>query len=130
MDVIIINRQFCKQSNEQYGLDHPAILQNIVNEFNQYNNLADDGEKVIQKASCLLAGLVFEQPFKNGNKRTAAALSLVVMRMHNYDIKGYKQEKKQKEFFDLLEKTMMKMEGDVTIRMEIENYLRKNVTNV
>lgn len=127
MDVIVTNRQFCKQSNEQYGLDHPDMLQDVVNEFNQYNNLTDDREKAIQKACCLLSGLVFEQPFKNANKRTAVSLSLIMIRIHHHDIEGYKQEEKQKKFYKLLEKTMLKMEGDDTIKLEIENYLHKNI---
>ena len=34
----------------------------------------DDKEKAIQKACCLMTGLVFDQPFKNGNKRTSVAI--------------------------------------------------------
>jgi hypothetical protein len=52
------------------------------------------------------------------------------MRIHNYDIKGYKQEEKQKMFYELLENTMMKMEGDKTIRTDIEKFLRENITKI
>jgi len=43
-----------------------------------------------------MTGLVFDQPFKNGNKRTSVAISLLLMRIHHFDIEGYKQEEKQK----------------------------------
>ena len=87
-------------------------------------------KKTIQKACSLLVGLVFDQPFKNGNKRTAVAISLILMRIHHHDIEGYKQEEKQKIFYEPLENTMMKMEGDKTIRSDIEKFLRKNTIKI
>ena len=129
-DVIVINKQFCQQLDELYGLDYPKILQKILDEFNEYNKLDDDKEKSIQKACCLLTGLVFEQPFKNGNKRTSVALSLLMMRIHHYDIKEYEQEEKQEQFYELLNKTMMKMEGDQTIKSELEQFLRENIIKI
>jgi len=130
MDLIVVNRQFCEQLNEQYGLDHPDILQQILDEFNGYNKLNDDKEKAIQKVCCLMVGLVFDQPFKNGNKRTSVAISLLIMRIHHYDIDEYRNEEKQKKFYNLLDKTMMKMEGDKTIKIELEEYLRNNMIKI
>ena len=129
-DVILVNKQFCEQLDEPYGLDDQEQLEKIIEEVNSYNRLSDDKEKAILKATCLLAGLVFGQPFKNGNKRTAVALSLLLIRSHHYDIKDYKSETKQKMFYELLEKTMLKMELDPTIRSEIESFLRDNLTRI
>ena len=39
-------------------------------------------------------------------------------------------EEKQKMFYELLENTMMKMEGDKTIRADIEKFLRENITTI
>jgi len=78
MDIIIINREFCKDLGEQYGLDHPELLQKILDEYNSFDSLDDEKEKAIQKTCCLMVGLVFDQPFKNGNKRTALAVSKVI----------------------------------------------------
>lgn len=130
MDVILVNRQFCKQLDEPYGLDYPEILQKIVDEINSYNKLEDDKEKAIQKAACLLIGLVFDQPFKNGNKRTSLAISLLLMRIHHHDIEEYGNKEKQKILYELLENTMMKMEGDKTIKTDIEKFLRENITKI
>jgi len=129
-DVIVVNKQFCDQLNEPYGLDHPDILQKIIDEFNGYDSISDDKEKAIQKVCCLLVGLVFEQPFKNGNKRTSVSISLLIMRIHHHDIRGYKNEITQEEFYQLLYNTMMKMEGDQTIKSELEEYLRENLTKI
>jgi prophage maintenance system killer protein len=130
MDIIVVNQQFCRQLNEPYGLDYPEKLQEIVDEINSYNKLADEKEKAIQKACALLVGLVFSQPFKNGNKRTSVALSLILMRIHHHDLQGYKQEEKQKIFYELLENTMLKMEGDTTIRSDIEKFLGENIIKI
>ena len=77
-----------------------------------------------------MTGLVFDQPFKNGNKRTSVVLSLLLMRICHYDVKGYKQEETQKILYELLENTMMKMEGDKTIRVDIEKFLRENIVKI
>lgn len=130
MDIIIVDRYFCKNSNEVYGLDHPDILQKILDEYNTYDTLDDQKEKAVQKACCLMEGLVFGQPFKNGNKRTSFAVSRVMMKVHGYAIEGYETEVKQEEFYNLLEKTMLKMEGDPTIKTELETYLRENLINI
>ena len=47
MDIIVVNRQFCEQLDEPYGLDYPEKLQEIVDEINSYNKLDDDKEKAI-----------------------------------------------------------------------------------
>ena len=90
MDVIVVKQQFCKQLDKSYELDYPEKLQEIVDEINSYNKLEDGREKAIQKVCCLMTGLVFDQLFKNGNKRISVALALLVMRIHHYDIDGYK----------------------------------------
>lgn len=127
MDIIIVNREFCKDLGEQYGLDHPDILQKVLDEYNVFDKIEDQKEKAVQKACCLMVGLVFGQPFKNGNKRTSLAVARVMMKAHGYTIEGYETEKKQEEFYNLLEKTMLKMEGDPTIKTELEDYLRENL---
>ena len=53
-----------------------------------------------------------------------------MIRSHNCNIKDYKNEIQQKRFYELLEKTMLKMEGDTTIKSDIEKFLRENVIEV
>jgi len=130
LDVIVIDREFCKESDEVYGLDHPDIFQNIINEYNAYDSLQDEKEKAIQKATCFLAGLVFEQPFKNGNKRTALSVSRSMMKSYNFTMKGYETDAIQEEVYNLLENTMLKIGGDPTIKTEIEEYLRENLIKI
>ena len=130
MDMIIIDREFCKDSNEVYGLDHPDILQTILDEYNSFDGMEDGKEKAVLKGTCLLAGLVWGQPFKNGNKRTALAISRVMINENHHRIKDYETEEKQEEVYDLLEKTMLKMEGDPTIKTELESYLRENLIKI
>ena len=130
MDLIVINRQFCKELGETYGLDYHDLLQNILDEYNKYDTYDDVKEKTIQKACCLMVGLVFHQPFKNGNKRTAVSISLIMMKDNGFKIKGYETEEVQKVFYQLLNNTMMKMEGDESIKPDLENYLRENLINV
>jgi len=50
-----------------------------------------------------------------------------MMKSHHQTIEGYEIEDIQKQFYELLNKTMMKMEGDPTIKTELENYLREKL---
>jgi len=130
LDVIIVNRKFCKELGEPYELSYPDMLQSIIDEYNSYDSLPDEKEKAIQKACCLFVGLVFEQPFKNGNKRSALSISLIMMKYHKHKINGYENEEVQEKFYKLLDKTMMKMEGDLTIKSELYDYLRENLIKI
>lgn len=47
-DVTLVNKQFCNQLNEEYGLDHEDILNNTLSEFNKYNSIKEDREKVMR----------------------------------------------------------------------------------
>ncbi len=130
MDLVVINRQFCEELVEPYGLDHPELLQNILDEYNKYETLDDEKEKAIQKACCLMVGLVFHQPFKNGNKRTAVSVSIIMMKDHGFTIREYETDATQQEFYQLLENTMLKMDGDESIKPDLENYLRENLIKI
>ena len=84
-------------------------------------------EKIIRKISILIVGLSYDQPFKNGNKRTALVISILLLRLANYDI-PFSTKKQKYEVFDLLESLMFKFEDDVPILIdEVEEFLRKRV---
>ena len=84
-------------------------------------------EKKIRKISILIVGLSYDQPFKNGNKRTALVISILLLRLANYDI-PFSTKKQKYEVFDLLESLMYKFEDDVPILIdEVEEFLRKRV---
>jgi len=69
---------------------------------------------------------VWNQPFKNGNKATATAITKYFLRKNGYFF-PLSTDKEEREYFKLLEKTIEKFEGDATIYSEIEEYLLRKV---
>lgn len=126
-NVIDANKQICQQSNEPFGLDYPEKLDEIVSNIRRIDRIEDSREKIIRKISILIVGLCYDQPFKNGNKRTALVISILLLRLAKYDISFHTKEQKH-EVFDLLEGLMYKFEDDVPLLIdEVEKFLRKRI---
>ena len=129
-NVIVANRQICQQSNEEFGLAHPEKLDEIVSSIRRMDRIEDSRERIIRKISILIVGLCYDQPFKNGNKRTALVISILLLRITHYDIPFHTREQKR-EVYDLLESLMYKFEDDVPLLIdEVEEFLRAHVVEI
>ena len=129
-NVIEANKQICHQSKEIYGLDYPEKLDEIIVNIQNMDKIEDAKEQIIRKVSLLLAGLSYDQPFKNGNKRTSLSLTILLLRINHFDL-PYDTKDKQREIFKLLESMMYKFEDDVTgIVTEIEDFLRERIVKI
>lgn len=128
--VIAANKQLCHQTNEDFGLDDPEKLDEIITNIKSVNRIDDSKERIIGKISFLTVGLGYDQPFKNGNKRIALSVAILMLRLEQFDIPFHTKEQR-KEVFDLLEDLMLKFEDDVPNLMpEVEDFLRKRVVEL
>ena len=129
-NVIETNKQICHQSKEIYGLDYPEKLDEIIVNIQNMDKIEDAKEQIIRKVSLLLAGLSYDQPFKNGNKRTSLSLTILLLRINHFDL-PYDTKDKQREIFKLLESMMYKFEDDIPeIVIEIEDFLRERIVQI
>jgi len=129
-NVIEANKQICHQSKEIYGLDYPEKLDEIIVNIQNMDKIEDAKEQIIRKVSLLLAGLSYDQPFKNGNKRTSLSLTILLLRINHFDL-PYDTKDKQHEIFKLLESMMYKFEDDIPeIVTEIEDFLRERIVKI
>ena len=129
-NVIETNKQICHQSKEIYGLDYPEKLDEIIVNIQNMDKIKDAKEQIIGKVSLLLAGLSYDQPFKNGNKRTSLSLTILLLRINHFDL-PYDTKDKQREIFKLLESMMYKFEDDIPeIVIEIEDFLRERIVQI
>lgn len=129
-NVIESNKQLCEQSNEEYGLDHPEKLDEIISNIHVLDRIEDSRERVIGKISVLIVGLAYDQPFKNGNKRTALTISILMLRLSHYDIPFHTKEQRR-EVFDLLESLMYKFEDDVpSLASEVKKFMRERIVKI
>lgn len=83
-NISLINKHVVKKRPESFGVDDPSIITEIFERVNQYFHIPNKKIRVIKRASHLLAGIVFEQPFKNGNKSTA-----FIVTQHYLKINGF-----------------------------------------
>ncbi len=129
-NVIEANKQICHQSKEIYGLDYPEKLDEIIVNIQNMDKIEDAKERIIRKVSLLIAGLSYDQPFKNGNKRTSLSITILLLRINHFDL-PYDTKDKQREIFKLLENIMYKFEDDVPeIVTEIEDFLREQIVKI
>ena len=129
-NIIEANKQICQESNEKFGLDNPEKLDEIISDIKGVNRIEDPRERIIRKISILIVGLTYDQPFKNGNKRTALAISILLLRLNHYDIPFYTMEQKR-EVFHLLENLMFKFEDDIPeLTGEVEEFLRVRIIEI
>ncbi len=100
--IIEANRQRCKISNEEFGIDDHEKLKDIIKNIKIVDRIEDKRERIIRKISILIVGLCYNQPFKNGNKRTALSIAILMLRLEHYDL-PFNTKQQKKDVFELLE---------------------------
>jgi len=125
--IINANRHIVTQRNESFGYDTDR-LNDVFTSVNSItkNDFPDNKERIIMKASHLLGGITYQQPFNNGNKTTATTATIEFLRKNGYDL-PITTEEGEEELIALLEKTLYKFENDPTIITEVERYLRRKI---
>lgn len=125
-NIVALNKLIVERRDEHFGLDDTEVFYGTFRNVNEFNSIPDPRIRIIKKASTLLSGLVWGQPFKNGNKATASAVTKYFLQKNGFDLKFANKREKQ-EYFKLLEDTTYKPEGDPSIYPDIENYMMKKV---
>lgn len=127
-NITYLNQQITSHRNESFCYIQDR-LDNVFHNVNSFNEIVDKKERIIRKSAHLLGGITFEQPYCNGNKRTALSVTMYFLRKNGFNL-PLPTVTDEKEIFDLLEKTMLKMDGDVTIIPEVEEYLKRKVVAI
>ncbi len=125
--IIQANRKIVLSRSESFGFNSERLKKvfDSVNAIHE-SDIPDKRKRIITKASHLLGGLTYEQPFNNGNKTTATTATTEFLRRNGYDL-SIKTNEDEDEYIALLEKTLLKFENDPTIISEVEDYLSKKV---
>jgi death-on-curing family protein len=125
-EIIQYNKKIVEDENDIFDVDR-RVLSSIFDKVNNlYEKEIDRKTRIIKKATRILAGIAFSQPFGDGNKRTATLVTLMFLNRNGYDIPLiYSAEKIR--FYKLLIKTMLKFREDSTIYSEIEDYIKQEI---
>ena len=124
-----MNKHIVSYENEPHGVD-VDILHEIFESVNLIDE-QDTKKRIIRKAAWFVAGITYEQPFKEGNRRTSYYLLKNFLGRNGYTIRFY-DESEEDEFAELLENTtaLHKQENDPRIYSDVEDYLTQKVENM
>lgn len=125
--IIELNRKIVTYGNEPFGVNI-NIVYDIINSVNGglFSSILDERERIIRRASIILARITWEQPFEEGNRRTALHLTIQYLNKNKLDLLAG-NNKIKKQIFNLLKRTIEKFETDESITEEIFQFLNENV---
>jgi prophage maintenance system killer protein len=125
-DMISENKMTVDARRELFGVDR-EILSYVINNVNSFNDITDKRSRIVKKASHLLSGMSYDQPFKEGNRETGLSWTLLFLRRNGFNL-PLQTKTEENDIQELMKNTGFKMEGDTTIISEIEAYLDSRIT--
>lgn len=124
-NIIHGNEHLVNHRKESFGVNDERI-EWVFSKANSFNDVKDKRTRIIKKATAVLAGISWQQPFNNGNKTIALIVTKYFLLKNGFDLR-ISTEQEEDELIDLLTKTMYKYEDDPTIFSEVEEYLNRKV---
>ena len=128
-EVIDANKLIVSYDNEPHGVSLD-VLDDIFKLVNSFNDVKPGRDRIVKKATHILAGISYNQPFKEGNRRTSYYVLKSFLGRNLFILRFY-NSKQEDEFTDLLRRTAEeKFEDDPTIYSEVEQYLAQKIKPV
>ena len=123
------NKLIVSHDDEPYCVDED-VLRKIFRRVNSFNGIRSQRKRIVKKSTHIVAGISYNQPFCEGNRRTSFYVLKSFLGRNGFTIRFY-STKEKKEFADLLRRTAEeKFEDDPTIYSEIEQYLAQKIESV
>ena len=122
--IISFNKRRVEKRGELFEVDRD-YLDKMLSKVESYNCIDDKQERIIKKATRILAGITYYQPFGDGNKETAHFLTIRFLKRNGFKLPNTPSDKK--EIYNLLIKTILKPTNDPSIFKEIEDYISKKI---
>jgi prophage maintenance system killer protein len=124
-EIIQENRDLVEGRGEPFGVNKERLF-GVFSQLSSFNRIHNKKDRIVKKASYILAMLTWQQPFSEGNKEIALSVAKLFLRRNGFDL-PIRATEDEKEIFNLLIKTVYKFEGDSTIISKIEEYISKKV---
>lgn len=125
--IILDNQELSVENQEYFSVDKETI-DNIFAKINSCNSVLNMKRRIIKRAAYILSLITNLQPFYEFNRHTAFSTAMDFLRRNNLNL-PMDTLSKEKEVFDLLDKTKNKKKDDPTVLGEVENYLTANVVD-
>lgn len=82
---ILNNKQKVEKRGEVFEVDRDS-LHAILSRLNSYNVIQDRRQRIIKKATRILAGISYYQPFNDGNKETAHSMTIFFLQRNSFNL--------------------------------------------
>jgi prophage maintenance system killer protein len=130
-NIALINEHVCRRRPELIGVDHELLRQIFAN-VNNNNDIPDKRKRIVRKAAHILAGIIFYQPFKNGNKTTAEIIMKHFLTMNDYRL-PIRTDKESREWIkleiDISPLILFENQYDIALS-KAENHLLLNIEDL
>jgi len=126
---IILTNKIITEKRQQPFEVNKEILGRILQQVKEISDDSDERTRIIKLAAILLGGIAFEQPFAEGNKETSITITIYYLRKNNLNLPILTEQDEDK-LIELLQRTILKFEGDDTIISEVESYLDGKVISM
>jgi len=128
-EIIEVNKLICSYDNDPIGVIRETLYA-IFDKANSFNDIKNRRERIIKKTTYIVAGIAYNQPFQDGNRRTSFYIMKNFLGRNGFTVRFYNREEKEK-LADILQRTAeVKFEDDPTIYSEVEEYLTQKVEDM
>ncbi len=128
-EIIEVNKLICSYDNDPIGVNRET-LDAIFDKVNSFRGTGNRRERIIKKTTYIVAGISYNQPFLDGNRRTSFYLLKNFLGRNGFTITLYNEEEED-VLADILQRTAeVKFEDDPTIYSEVEEYLTQKVEDM
>lgn len=118
-EVIEVNKLICSYDNEPVGVNM-EILNSIFDKSNSFNDMPDRKTRIIKKATHIIVGISYNQPFVEGNRRTSHYLVKNFLRRNLFQLRFY-NAKEEDQFANVLKPLQTKLSKLETKLDSIDN---------
>jgi len=129
-NIPLINKHIVEKRPEEHGIDDPDILPRIFARVNGHQNSVNRRERIINMATDIMAGIIFEQPFKNGNKATAMVLSQHFLKEHGFVIPLMVSDNELVELLESVSPLYLSEDKYDIAFTKVRNFLSKNIVEI
>ena len=112
-----------------FEVDENYMYNTLPKWIDSHNHIKDKHTRIRKKATEILSGISYYQPFFDANKRTALTATVLFLEKYGFTLPMYSLQF-QKETGDLLIKTILKPTNDPSIIDEVERYLENTIISL
>lgn len=121
--------EFNRTEIERYGgvfeiteVDENYLYNTLPRMIDSHNHIQDRRTRIVKKATEIMSGITYDQPFFDANKRTALTATVLFLEKYGFTLPMHSFHF-QLEIHELLNKVVVRPVGDPLIFSDVEKYI-------